>query len=122
MSELTDKLTNEKVSDLDGGRFYLVDKAKTASLHADIIADKYVIPSGWLLVLKDGANFTTKMGDGISKWSTSPSLGNAPSTAQVSSALKAKTQIAALVSPTADYASLTTATAAIKSIIDALKA
>lgn len=35
---------------------------------------------------------------------------------------KTKTQIAALVSPAADYADMTEATAAIKSIIDALKA
>lgn len=37
-------------------------------------------------------------------------------------AIKNKPEIAALVSPTADYASLAAATAAIKSIIDALKA
>lgn len=37
-------------------------------------------------------------------------------------AIKTKTQVAALVSPTSDYADLTAATAAIKSIIDALKA
>lgn len=42
--------------------------------------------------------------------------------AQAVAAMKAKTQIAALVSPTADYADLTAATAAIKTIIDALKA
>lgn len=45
-----------------------------------------------------------------------------PTSAEVGNALKAKAQIAALVSPTADYADLTAATAAIKSIIDALKA
>lgn len=48
--------------------------------------------------------------------------GAAPSTADVSAALAAKTEIAALVSPTADYANLAAATAAIKSVIDALKA
>lgn len=54
---------------------------------------------------------------------TTAKAGNyAPTTAEVANALKAKTQIAALVSPTADYADLTAATAAIKSIIDALKA
>jgi hypothetical protein len=37
-------------------------------------------------------------------------------------AIKTKTQVAALVSPVSDYADLTAATAAIKSIIDALKA
>lgn len=37
-------------------------------------------------------------------------------------AIKNKTAIAALVSPVSDYANLAAATAAIKSIIDALKA
>ena len=37
-------------------------------------------------------------------------------------AIKTKTEVAALVSPTVDYADLEAATAAIKSIIDALKA
>lgn len=37
-------------------------------------------------------------------------------------AVKTKTQVAALVSPSADYANLAEVTAAIKAIIDALKA
>lgn len=59
----------------------------------------------------------------IGTTATTAKAGNyTPSTAEVSTALKAKTQIAALVSPTADYADLTAVTAAIKSIIDAIKA
>lgn len=42
--------------------------------------------------------------------------------AGVEAAVAAKTEIAALVSPATDYADLAAATAAIKSIIDALKA
>jgi len=42
--------------------------------------------------------------------------------AMAQAAIKGKAAIAGLVSPTADYADLTEATAAIKSIIDALKA
>lgn len=54
---------------------------------------------------------------------TTAKAGNyVPTSAEVANALKAKVQITALVSPTADYADLTAATAAIKSIIDALKA
>lgn len=54
---------------------------------------------------------------------TTAKAGNySPSTAEVGNALKAKTQVAALVSPSTDYADLTAATSAIKSIIDALKA
>lgn len=54
--------------------------------------------------------------------STAKAGNYTPTSAEVSNALKAKSQIAALVSPTANYADLTAATAAIKSIIDALKA
>jgi len=42
--------------------------------------------------------------------------------ASVTAAVAAKAEIAALVSPTSDYGDLTEATAAIKSIIDALQA
>lgn len=42
--------------------------------------------------------------------------------AMAQAAIKGKAEIAGLVSPTADYADITEATAAIKSIIDALKA
>lgn len=59
----------------------------------------------------------------IGTTATTAKVGNyTPSTAEVGNALKAKTQVAALVSPTADYADLTAVTAALKSIIDALKA
>lgn len=54
--------------------------------------------------------------DGVATGATNFTAANA------TAAVAAKTQIAALVSPTADYADLTEATAAIKSIIDALKA
>lgn len=54
--------------------------------------------------------------------STAKAGNYTPTSAEVSTALKAKAQIAALVSPTADYADLTAVTAAIKTVIDALKA
>lgn len=44
----------------------------------------------------------------------------APST--ITAAVAAKTQIAALVSPSTDYTDLTAVTVAVKAIIDALKA
>ena len=59
----------------------------------------------------------------IGTTATTAKAGNyTPTSTEVGNALKAKPQIAALVSPTADYADMTAATAAIKSIIDALKA
>lgn len=59
----------------------------------------------------------------IGTTATTAKAGNySPSTAEVGNALKAKTQVAALVSPSTNYADLTAATSAIKSIIDALKA
>ena len=49
-------------------------------------------------------------------------VASSVSPSAATTAMKNKTEIAALVSPTVDYANLTAATAAIKSIIDALKA
>lgn len=59
----------------------------------------------------------------IGTTATTAKAGNyAPTTTEVSNALKAKTQIAGLTSPASDYADLTAVTAALKSVIDALKA
>lgn len=83
--------------------------------------------TGILLVSsQDGAVTVTEFGGsgGAVSWDD---IEDKPATFPVSSAdvatgLSAKPAIAALVSPTADYADMTEATAAIKSVIDALKA
>ncbi|HWT63346.1 MAG TPA: hypothetical protein VN150_12280 [Ochrobactrum sp.] len=81
-----------------------------------------------VMTAADQAAARTAIGAGTSNLalgttaSTAKAGNYTPTSAEVSTALKAKSQIAALVSPSADYASLTAATAAIKSIIDALKA
>lgn len=71
--------------------------------------DKLVI--GGTLEIADGATVT-----GLETAAT------AYTDTKARNAIKTKTEIAALVSPTEDYADITEATAAIKAIIDALKA
>lgn len=84
--------------------------------------------TGILLVSsQDGAVTVTEFGGGSGEPVSWNDLTDKPATFPVSSAdvatgLSAKPAIAALVSPTADYADMTAATAAIKSVIDALKA
>jgi len=81
-----------------------------------------------VLQAKDQTAARKTLGAGTSDLSIGTTSGTAkagdyvPTTAEVSAALKAKPQISALVSPAADYASLKEATAAIKSLMEALKA
>lgn len=74
-------------------------------------ADTLVVASGGKIVVNPGG-----VVEGI------VAVASEYTDAKARDAIKTKTQVNALVSPTADYANLTAATAAIKSIIDALKA
>lgn len=81
-----------------------------------------------VLQAKDEASARNVIGAGTSNLTIGVTAGTAkagdyvPTTVEVGSALKAKAQISVLVSPVADYANLKEVTAAIKLIIDALKA
>ena len=48
--------------------FYVVDKAKSATLYADIVAGKELVPEGSVVVLKDGATVVSKIAVNASKW------------------------------------------------------
>lgn len=119
-----DKLSGTKVQNLDGGRVYLVDKALNSPLHTEISSGDLLIPTGYLIILKDGSTVNVRLGVG-KNWANSVVIAGpgsaAPTPAQVATALSTSAKVAALISPTADYANLTAVTAAVKSIIDALK-
>lgn len=147
MEDLRDKLANPKVANLSVTSTYSIDRAVTQDLYDAIIAGTYNIPAGMMLIMKNVAAVSVRMGNG-GKWidalqisgatTVSPTFTGIPAaptasvgtnTTQVATtafvlanAGKSKTQINALVSPASTYADLAAATAAIKSVIDALKA
>jgi len=123
---VTNKTKVQKVKDL-----YVVDQADQATLYASIVAGTTVLPDNSYVKLIDNSNAELLRLTGVkSTWATSFPVGGAPSTAQVSAALAAKTQIAALTAnATADGSDAATTQAlanslktSVNAIIAALKA
>lgn len=68
-----EKLAGTKVTNLDAGRWYLVDAEQNQPLFDEISGDELPIPSGYLIILKDGDDVTVKIGLGT-VWSEAITL------------------------------------------------
>lgn len=68
-----EKLAGTKVTNLDAGRWYLVDAEQNQPLFDEISGDELPIPAGYLIILKDGDDVTVKIGLGT-VWSEAITL------------------------------------------------
>lgn len=73
-----DRLIGRNVASVESGNFYLVDKSTNEPLHTDISNGSLLIPSGYVIALKDGDTIDVRIGFG-KVWSESIPFGGSGS-------------------------------------------
>lgn len=58
--------------------FYVIDKAKNASLHAAVLAGTEKVPGGSVVILKDGDTVISKIAVASAKWADAIPFVSAP--------------------------------------------